>query len=199
MTRIRAAAAAAICLFLASCLPVTTSVPVGSTAGFRPDPSLIGTWIARSADKSDKNADAAYFHFLPQPDGSFTLVMTPYKPAKDSGEWSVYRLQTATLGTNRFINAQEVSNNGKAPDDSLTRIFPLLYRAGKGGQITLYLVDEDAAKAAIQSGKIKGEIEQGSYGDVHITADAQALDAFFQSPDGLKLFVKPLLVMTRAK
>ncbi len=200
MTRFRAAIALCTSLLAAACLPVTTSVPVGSTAGFKPDPSLTGTWIATSADKNDKDSGAAYFHFLPQADGSMTVVMVPYKASdKDAGDWSVYKVQAATLGANHYLNAQEISNNGQAPEDSLSKTFPLLYRTSGDGRVTLYLVDEDAAKAAIQAGKIKGEIEPGEFGDVHITADAAALDAFFASPQGLALFTKPLLTMRRAE
>ena len=200
MTRFRVAITLCFSLLAAACLPVTTSVPVGSTTGFKPDQALTGTWIATSADKNDKDSGSAYFHFLPQADGSMTVVMVPYNAGdKDAGEWSVYKVQAATVGGYHYLNAQEVSNNGQAPEESLSKTFPLLYRTGDGGRVTLYLMDDDAAKAAIQAGKIKGEVEPGDFGDVHITADAAALDAFFATPEGAAMFKKPLLVMTRPR
>ena len=199
MTSIRAALVLCAALFLASCLPVTTSTPVGSTAGFKADSELYGAWLGRDADPAkDKDSGAVYFHFLASKDGSMTLILvTSAKSGDDAGEWSVFRLQPATLGQNHFLNVQEVSNNGEAPEDALLKTFPVLYRMGKDGKLTLYLVDEDLAKAAIKAGKINGEIEPGDTGDVHITADAATLDAFFVSARGTALFTKPLVVLKR--
>ncbi len=47
----------------------------------------------------------------------------------------------------------------------------------------------------MKSGKIKGTIGKGQFGDVTITADGPALDTFFQSPAGLALYKKPFGLM----
>ena len=65
--------------------------------------------------------------------------------------------------------------------------------------LKLYLVDEDAAKAAVTAGKIAGKIEGGNFGDVMLTASPAALDAFFSSDAGRALFTKPLVVLHRVK
>jgi len=46
---------------------------------------------------------------------------------------------------------------------------------------------------------IAGEVEPGQDGDVHITADAKALDAFMQSPRAGKLFNKSLIALSRVE
>jgi hypothetical protein len=60
------------------------------------------------------------------------------------------------------------------------------------------MLDEDKVKAAIQAGKIAGTIESGDYGDVTITADAAALDAFFATPEAAKLF-KVFIALKKAE
>jgi hypothetical protein len=121
-------------------------------------------------------------------------------PGKGAGDWGSYNLKLATLGQNHFMNAWPATNNGKSADkDEAASDVLILYRLGKDGRLTLWLVDEDKARAAVQSGKIKGTVGQGTTGDVHITAEPAELDKFFASKDGAALFVKPLAVMDRVK
>lgn len=190
-------AAVGLALLTAACLPVTSKVPVGTSVGFKPDPRLLGTWLAR-----DKDEDApSYIHFLGGKDGTMTaLVVTP--PHGDNlGEWSEYRLRAATLGMNHFINAQEVAVNGDSDkDSSLAREnILLLYRMGRHGSIELYLMDEKAAAAAIRAHRIAGQVDPGQNGDVHITADEPALDQFMATPEAAALFIKPMVRMTRVR
>jgi hypothetical protein len=93
-----------------------------------------------------------------------------------------------------------VLNNGKPADgDEAKADILMLYQLGKDGKLTLRLMDEDSVKAAIQAGKIKGEIEPGNTGDVRITAEPKDLDAFFATKESAALFVKPLIVLDRVK
>jgi hypothetical protein len=198
MKAMRFAILAAAALIVAACLPVTTKNPVGTTAGFKQDPALIGVWKAEP-DKNNKDDKPGYLAFLNAEESSaMTAVMIA--PGKDAGDWSTYKLKLATLGTNHFINAWGVLNNGRPADEAEAKAdIPLLYRFGKDGKLTLYLLDEDATRAAIKTGKIKGEIEPGDTGDVHIIAEPKALDTFFASKEGAALFVKPLIVLDRVK
>lgn len=196
MKFMRFAVLTAAMLFVAACLPVTTKNPVGTTAGFKQDPALIGLWrVEPDKDKGDDKK--GFIAFLnAEDDGTMTGLMIA--PAKGAGDWGSYRLKPTTLGGNHYLNAWPVMNNdhGAEPGEAKSD-FPLLYRFGKDGRLMLYLLDEDATRAAIKAGKIKGEIEPGSSGDVRITADPKALDAFFASKQGAALFVKPFAVMHR--
>ncbi|HTT98351.1 MAG TPA: hypothetical protein VMF58_09900 [Rhizomicrobium sp.] len=198
MKAMRFAVLAGAALFVAACLPVTTKNPVGTTTGFKQDPSIIGVWKAEP-QKDEKDQTQGFLSFLnaAEPD-SMTAVMLA--PGKDVGDWGVYNLKAATLGPNHFLNAWAVTNNGKpaGKDEAATDVL-LMYRMGKDGKLTLYLVDEDKARDAVKAGRIKGDVGQGSTGDVHITADPAALDKFFASKEGAALFVKPLVVMDRVK
>ncbi|MGD0865503.1 MAG: hypothetical protein ABSA49_08100 [Rhizomicrobium sp.] len=201
MNALRAAFALAVSLLVTACLPVTSSTPVGSTVGFAADPALSGLWRGQVHQPEGW----VYMTFFPQTDGTTTaLLISPPDPSrKDSsaqGDWSVYSLQTATLGPYRYMNAQEVSNNGKAPDEAQAgKTFPLLYRVNSDGALVIYLLDEKAAAVAIKSGAIAGAIGQGQFADITITAAPADLDAFMTTPAGRALFVKPLILLKKVK
>ena len=97
----------------------------------------------------------------------------------------MYSLQTATLGGNQFANVRRLLEDGEpVGHDTANTTFPVLYRT-RGNELSIYLMDEDDAAAAVKAGKIAGEIQGSS---VHITADAKVTDAFFASADGTALF-----------
>ena len=73
--------------------------------------------------------------------------------AKGAGDWGSYRLKPTTLGANHYMNAWPVMNNDRAAEpDEAKSDFPLLYRFGKDGRLMLYLLDEDATRAAVKAG-----------------------------------------------
>jgi hypothetical protein len=63
----------------------------------------------------------------------------------------------------------------------------MLYRI-RNGALTLSSLDEEKVKLAIGSGRIAGTIDPGDDGDVHITAEPVAQDAFFATREGAALF-----------
>ena len=207
----RAALAIACTLLLAGCLPVTSTTSVGTTAGLGADEALIGTWIGRSEDQpgnDQKDKSTVYFHFVPakpQDTPAIIAVEVGCSNNKCDKEIDLYELRTAKLGDNKFIDVLKFSDINKgvdadnASDNGLNGgSVPVLYKFGKHHTLTLYLLDEDKVKAAIQAGKIAGTVEPGDYGDVKITADAAALDAFMATRDAAKLF-KVFVVLKRAE
>ncbi len=183
-------------LLVAACLPVTSKVPVGSTAAFRPDPALLGTWKARDPDGDSP----AYLHFIGNEDGTMTALLVTPPQNENLGEWSAYAVRVATLGANHIVNAQEVIANGKPSDGPLAQEnMLLLYRATGRGTIALYIMDDKAAAAAIKAGAIAGEVDPGENGDVRITAGEPALDNFMRTPQAAKLFSKALVSITRVE
>ena len=186
--------AAAVAL-LAGCLPVTTRIPAGTTAGFKTDPTLLGSWRAIASDQDAP----AYIHILGNDDGTMTaIVVTPaYK--ENRGDWSVYMLRAVTLRENHILNARERITNGRPSDGALAQEDVLLaYRAEGPGKISLYRMDDPATAAAIRAGEIAGEIEPGENGDVRITASGPALDRFMGTPRAAHLFTKLLVTLVRA-
>ena len=187
-----AALALAAALVLSACFPPTTSRPVGTTVGLKPDSALIGTWKGSSDD-----GKPSYFHFMQQSDGSISALLVESGPKAE--DWNFVMLTTARLGASRFMNARMLLSNGKPDSDNEGApphgSVPVLYRIDAKGTLTLFMMDEPATKAAIRAGKIKGTIETGTMGDATITADPKALDKFLASPAGLALFVKPFFTL----
>ena len=179
-------------LILTACLPVTSTSPIGTTAGYKADAQLTGMWKAQSGD----SGSIGYFTFFPQNDGSFKVVLLDPPISGDSGGWMVFEIHTARIGAFQYMDARETDDTGKPPDPKLAHV-PVLYRAGENGSLVLYLMDEDAAKAAIKSGKISGTVEQGDYGDVILSAAPAALDALLGTAAGRALFTKPFVTLRR--
>jgi hypothetical protein len=188
--------AAAATLLLAACYPPTTTHPVGTTIGLSNDPALTGLW--RGKMQNDEGREI-YFHFLPQADGTITVVMVQRGPEPD-GDWSVASVTTAMLGANHFMNALLQFSGGSAEDEDAPRNgVPLLYRFEGSNRVVLYLMDEDATKAAIQTHGIAGTVEPGQFGDATITAAPKDLDAFMASRKGAALFGERFATLTKVE
>src|ERR1700760_1846135 len=100
MKTLRFAVLGCAALFVAACLPVTTKHPVGTTTGFKQDPSIVGLWKVEP-QKGSENDKQEYLAFLnAEEDGAMTAVMIA--PGKDTGDWGAYNLKPTTLGQNHF-------------------------------------------------------------------------------------------------
>ena len=191
--RISSFLAVAAALLLAGCYPPMTTHPVGTTTTIANDPALTGLWRGKS-DQSDERG--LYFHFLPAGDNTITVVMVQAGGEPD-GDWMVATITTATLGGNHIMNAQLKFSDGKAEDDDRPGTIPLLYRFEGPGRLALYLMDEDATKAAIKAHKIAGTVEPGQFGDATITASPKELDAFLATKKGAALFGERFATLTK--
>lgn len=181
-------------LTVTACLPVTSTSPIGTTTGYVADPQLTGMWKSRAGD----SASIGYFTFFPQKDGSFKVILLDPPASDDNGSWMVFEIHAARLGVYQYMDVRVTDDGGKPPDPRLTHV-PVLYRAGEDGSLVLYLMDEDAAKAAIKAGKISGTVEQGDYGDVTLTVAPAALDALLGTAAGRAMFTKPFATLQRVK
>lgn len=183
MTKLRAVFAIFATLIVAACYPPVTKSPVGLTVGIKADPALSGLWAGKGND-----GQPSYMHFLPQADGSFTVLIVGNGDQVDE-EWDLVNVTTAKFGTNGIMNATMISTRGK-PEPAHPGTVPVLYRID-GGTLTLALLDEEKVKDAIRAGKIKGDAGDGGTSDATITADPAVLDKFISSPAGMSLFDKP--------
>lgn len=179
-------------LLVAACLPVTTKVPIGSTAGFHADPALLGIWKGHGDDADGKDG---YIVFLKDGEDGMTAIL--FGPDGSQDEWESFAIRTATLGGHAYMSARMTLKNGKpAEGKDAEQDIALAYRIA-GGKLTLALLDEKATAVAIQAGRIAGTVDSGSMGDVHITADAAEEDAFFATKEGAALFSETLLTMKK--
>jgi hypothetical protein len=192
----RSLGAIALVLAVSGCLPVTSTSPVGTTKGLGADRRLAGMWHG-----STGNAAPGWFAFVPDDHGGMTAIVTSFPSGNESsGFYGTYAVRTASLGKAAYMNAREVMESGKPATGPLAEnSMLLLYRFDGERTLTLYLVDEDAAKQAVGTGKIAGVVQGGQFGDVTLTAKPADLDRFFASDAALKLFTKPFIVLSRAK
>jgi len=189
MKAVRFLILASAALFVAACLPVTSKNPIGTTVGLHADPALIGLWKGHGDDPDGKDG---YFAFI---DGGDSLTVLMFQP--EEADWNSFVVRTATLGSNRLMNVVAQSTNGQpANDEGLKGNIPTLYRI-EGGKLTLALLDDKAVAQAIKDGKLQGTVEPGENGDVHITSDPAALDAFFATAAGAGLFREKLIALSR--
>jgi hypothetical protein len=186
-----------LAIVLTGCLPPATTHPVGSSVAQHSDPALTGLWRAKM-ENGNKDERDVYFHFLPKTDGTITVVLVQAGDKSD-GDWSVASITTAALGSYHFFNAKLTNTEDKpSGDDTATpNTMPMLYRFDGPHRLTLFFMNEDATKAEIQSGAIKGTVESGQFGDATITADPKTLDAFVTSKRGLALFDNKFATLTK--
>lgn len=192
MRSLRFAGLILIGLTLSACLPVTTKTPLGTTAQPSRDAALIGTWYGGTPD----GKSPGYFHFLPSKDGNeITVVMASARP-DDNKDWMVFTATGVELGGRHYLNARATFENGEVSRGSKT--FPVLYSL-KNKRLTVFLLDEKATAEAIRAGRIAGTVEDGQFGNVELTADANALDNFFASKEGAALFSEKMFVLQKAR
>lgn len=194
MKAIRIAAAIVAAFLVSACLPVTSKTPLGTTTKADTGEALYGMWRGKASDSDQPG----YFSFLKNDDGSLAVVLIALPDAKDNGEWDVFTATASTLGTNHYLNVRESFAKGEPVNPPMDSTIPVLYRLDSG-KLTLYLLDEDATKAAFAAGELKGTIGKGSDPDVQLTSDATELDAFFATTKGAGLFRQPFITLTKVE
>ena len=189
MRIIHSAVALCCTVLLAACFPPMTAHPVGG-ANALPDPSYVGTWNAKMAQADPGKQDAVFVFRMKG--GKLTVLITDPKEKHHDDDIGA-ELTGAMVGGNRFLNARLVATNNHQDDSGQPPgTFPVLCKFTDARHASLYLMNDDATKAAIKAGKIKGHVEPGQFGDATITADVGALNAFMSSPAGLALFTEKI-------
>jgi hypothetical protein len=195
-------------VFLTACgTSVTTSVPIGTTAGVGPDKALYGTWKGHFVNdfKKDDGRDS-FVHFLRSGDTDTDVIwVSAPRQGDDSGSNERYKITTAKLGDNHYINAVQPREGSDDVSDNI----PVLYRWGTNGTLTLCLMDLDKTVATIKAGTLpgvfvttvgkdkSGKVETRFY-SAQINAEASELDAFMAKPEAADLF-EAFLVLKRVE
>ncbi len=183
----------ACAVLLAGCYDTRSEHPIGTTAGLKPDKSLVGIW----KDDYWRQDTGDTIHIFVSGDSEMTAVWIE-APAGKFGSFHPYRIATAKLGNNRFINVTEEPH--KADDKAPVQYQPALYTLRNDGRtFTLYTADDEKVAKAIETGAIRGIVEKHTekhsdgtpyieYDKVVITAAPTELDAFMAKPEAADLF-----------
>jgi hypothetical protein len=179
-------------LFAAGCGSITTKYPIGITTGLQPDKALYGTWKGHFVDQDND----LYLHFLKADSGELIAIWV-FAPTDDEhkGGAMIFKIITAKLGDNRYINAVELTPDKKVKAEP-RGYTPALYRFESDGQLTICKIDKDKLVKAIESGALAGVIEEHGarnsiqhYEDIIITSKPEQLDAYMAKPEASDLFV----------
>ena len=179
-------------LALTACYPPTTDHPVGTTAGLKPDPMLEGTWKA-TPDPTSDDKQVGFYHFLPNKDGTITVLLVPEKGA--ASDVLALKITTAHFGKAGFMNVRLLDGLTTEAKDQPSGTVPVLYYFDNPTTLRYTLLDEDLVQDAIKAHKIAGGPSAYDKNDVAISADGATLDKFFASPAGLALFKKQFQVL----
>jgi len=178
----------------AGCLPVASRSPLGSTAPPQTDRKLTGTWNGRFG-ASDRISTITFY-----PPRAFAMRVVLVAPGgtQDRGSRMVFEARSVKLGNNSYLDVREIEDRGKPAERKIAHV-PVLYSLTGDRRLSLYLIDERAARQAIAQRRIAGAVGAGQFGDVTITASPAALDTYFASAAGRALFKKPLGVFRRRR
>ena len=196
---LRAIAVTALSM-LAACTTVTTDNPIGVSAGAGNDMRLLGGWKAVQFGKDvatpSKNNEAAYAFFMPKKDGELQAIVAMTSTDPDDNDWMTFDILTGQAGDHAVMSVRRALDNGEAVKDQPPGYQPVLYRLGADGNLSLFMISDDAVRNAIQTGRIAGEMENNN---IRITSDSQTLDSFVSEAGPMLFEPEPLVVFERLK
>lgn len=193
MNVLRLTLAVAAAISLSAC--VSVKQPIGSSVGYVNDPALEGLWIGKPSEERS----IGYYHVILNDNNTMTVVGIAPRQDKDKASWGTLELTTVVLGTNRYMNARETSEDGTPkPTGEGDEFYPLYYRIA-GDTLSIFAFDTTKVEAAIKAGRIEGTISKSQYGDtVAITADGPHLDRSLSASDAPNMFA-PVFELHRSK
>jgi len=173
---------------LAGC-KVDSVNPISSFDSAQPDTAIYGVWRFQAKD------ELSYLHIGPEfslgdagkPANKRTrIVIIDHKPNGLTDE--AYVAYTSRVGKQRYLNV--VQSEG---DKTVGYLF-VQYTLVDRNTLRFATIDEDALKAAIRAGRIKGTTRgEGLSSETAITADSAEIEKFL-SADGAKVFSAPFVV-----
>jgi len=208
---IRIILAAGVTALLAACTNLSTENPIGATAPDALDKRLVGAWKIVESGK-EKNKDIGYMFVVPNKNGGLHAVILSVSGEKaDSGE-AEFDFVPGRAGDEHFINAFHVFDNGEPLKDEPDGYLPYLYRFDANGRLVVYDHADPGLKLladAIGNNRLEGTVIVKTTGkdgqgnpvsstEVHITAQADALDAFF-AENGKSIFTENMDTFERIK
>ena len=164
-----AALALAIALTFSGCLAESTN-PLSPPEKAEADNQLAGTWHMKT-EKGEM-----FVHFIPREPSRMLAIYVEVEEGKPSA--SSYTFFTTTIGGNRFMNLQPEPMRGEETKDK-PKYFFARYEISKGGELTVWLMNEDAAATEIEAGRVRGEVKgEGSLKSASLTDTTENLAAF---------------------
>jgi len=181
---------------LAACIPESRH-PLSPVEQARADTRLAGLWSGRLIESELD----VLVQFVPRGSGMTDILLiadvSPDNTA-DAG-WSAYRMFPSRLGGRDFMNIRLLSNDGKPAGEEGENYLLCRYRFEADGRLGVWRLSQEAAKSAVENGKLAGEIREGLTTDVVLTAPGADLADFFAGDAGESYFATPVGSFTRVR
>lgn len=187
---------AVLALALTACWPISVN-PIKGTGATLADPKLAGVWEGRFGDPDEKGDGTTFIHFLPKADEGYGALTIKHGADSESG-WASYAITTAEVKGTSYMNVRLLSSDDKAGDPTFAQFFTFVRYEVSDTTLDIFTIDEAKVIAAIEGGKLKGEVEKRQFTtDVKITAESAEIDAFLAASDPKTLFSEHLVHVTR--
>jgi hypothetical protein len=185
----------AACLSMASC---DSKNPISSPENAKADPELAGVWMKK------ESGNVQYYHIAlaggKLPAGVQRAILVVHQENGDLKKPEEFYQFTSEIGENKYLNIPFITKEGLEQIEQ-TGLNPHTYILAKyqikGDKLTLWPLDPEAKRRAVQSGKIKGDLIDKS--NAHFTDTSENIAKFLASPDSADLFAKEPLVYERVK
>jgi hypothetical protein len=189
-------------LLFTSCFD--TKNPLSDPQKSKPDDRLAGVWRFRG-----ESGEMNYYHFghagEKLPASLMRVVYVQHTPDGKIQSAELLAFPT-TIGDKNYLNVSEAEPSQLKSleekgwtDETFNKYLILRYQI-TGDVLTLQLIDQEAKKRAVETGKIKGVMEKDKDGNpsVHFSDTTENL-AKFVADSGDELFSKDVLRLERVK
>lgn len=149
------------------------------------DQRLVGLWVGRFGDAN------AYLHFVPKSENEMAIIAVS-RGAEGVAGWSVFTMVSGAIGETWYMSVKGRLDDGEPWREGGGGFFLCRYRISAQGELSLWLLEAEAAAAAIAGG-LRGRVEKGRFfDDIEITAATAELAAYVAAADPETLFSDPI-------
>jgi hypothetical protein len=195
---------AGVCLLMTSC---DSKEPISDPQTANIDPALLGVWRTTNKDGSVEYQQVGRAGGKLS-EGILRTIGVNHRKDRSLSDPEDFLFFCSEVGKSRFLNVimtNQEKDIDKLQESGWNAKFVGGYWFAKyevqGDTLTVWGVDDNAKRRAIEKGTIKGKIEKDKNGNesVYFTDSSKNLAIFLASPGGAKLFDKEPIRYRRVK
>lgn len=173
----------AFMLLLGGCITYNTE-PLSPVNEATIDSNLLGAWQSVEVGETDKQQERLELDITRKGDHQVLIAVTSYE-SDGSNRQHIYLAHSSVHGALRYLNAYTSES-----DRQLRGYMTVRYDVDDKGELSVALIDEAAARKAIQSGGLEGMVNVTSeYADATISAAAAPFAEYLRDHDA-EMFLK---------
>jgi hypothetical protein len=177
-----AAVVLAVAGALPTCEPPKSHHPLTDPSKAKVDARLNGLW----SEVRERGGDGMMLHFFPKGDTGWDIVLVGSDGEKGVG-LMVFDAFPSSIGGQRYFNLRVKTFRGVYAEHAVVSSDYMFakYALGKGGALTLWIMDADPVEVAIKAGNLQG-VGEGT--KTMILDTSEEIAKFVQAADSAKLF-----------